>query len=96
VSAVVSEPVGPLTAPPREGLERLHVSDALTAARMELDLLAVTALDAAGVAALLDARRVLDAQTGGTPALRAPGIMCRAPEDAGTIAAPALWTGRGM
>jgi anti-sigma B factor antagonist len=102
------------TAPPREGLERLRVDGALTAAtapalrarvrdaagqgraRMELDLQAVTALDAAGVAALLDARRVLEAQTGGTLVLRTNGLVCRALRITGTIAAFALWTGPGM
>jgi anti-anti-sigma factor len=114
VSAVVSEPVAPAAAPPREGSERLHVSGALTAAtapalrarvrdaaghgptHMELDLQAVTALDAAGVAALLDARRVLAAQTGGTLVLRANRLVCRALRKTGTIAAFALWTGPGM
>jgi anti-anti-sigma factor len=114
VSAVVSEPVGPVTAPPREGLERLHVFGALTAAtasalrarvrdaaghgraRMELDLQAVTALDAAGVAAVLDARRVLEAQTGGTLVLRTNGLVCRALRTTRTISSFALWTGPGM
>jgi anti-anti-sigma factor len=65
-------------------------------ARMELDLQAVTALDAAGVAALLDARRVLEAQTGGTLVLRANRLVCRALRTTGTIAVFALWTGPGM
>jgi ABC-type transporter Mla MlaB component len=61
-----------------------------------VDLQAVTALDAAGIAALLDARRVLEAQTGGTLLLRANGLVCRALEERRTIAAFALWTGPGM
>jgi ABC-type transporter Mla MlaB component len=63
---------------------------------MELDLQAVTVLDAAGVAALLDARRVLEAPTGGTLVLRANRLVCRALRETGTIAAFVLWTGPGM
>jgi anti-anti-sigma factor len=64
--------------------------------RMLIDLQAVTAVDAAGIAALLEARRVLEAQPGGTLVLRANDVVCRALRDTGTIAAFALWTGRGM
>jgi anti-anti-sigma factor len=116
MSAVVTgmRPTPAAAAPPAEGLERLRVDGALTAAtapalrarvrdaaghghtRLELDLQAVTALDAAGLAALLDARRLLEARTGGTLVLRANGIVCRALKETGTIAAFALWTGPGM
>jgi len=117
MSAVASdlrEGSRPAAAPPPEGLERLRVAGALTAAtapslrarvrdaaghgrsRMMIDLQAVTALDAVGIAALLDARRVLEAQAGGTLVLRANNVVCRALKDTGTIAAFALWTGPGM
>jgi anti-sigma B factor antagonist len=65
-------------------------------ARLLIDLEAVTVVDAAGIAALLEARRVLEAQTGGTLVLRANAVVCRALKDTGTIAAFALWTGHGM
>jgi len=64
--------------------------------RMMIDLQTVTALDAAGIAALLDAPSVLEAQTGGTLVLRANDRVCRAPEETRTIAAFALWNGPGM
>ena len=64
--------------------------------RMLIDLQAVTAVDAAGIAALLEARRVLEAQPGGTLVLRANDVVCRALRDTGTITAFALWTGHGM
>lgn len=60
-----------------------------------LDLEAVIDIDAVGVATLLEARRVLEAQTGGTLALRANSVVCRELGDTGTIAAFALWSGRG-
>ncbi len=64
---------------------------------MVIDLQAVTARDAAGIAALLEARRVLEAQPRGTLVLRAnDAVVCRALKDAGTITAFALWTGHGM
>jgi ABC-type transporter Mla MlaB component len=65
-------------------------------ARMLIDLHAVMALDAAGIAGLLEARRVLEAQPSGTLVLRANGVVCRALKDTGTIAAFALWTGPEM
>jgi anti-sigma B factor antagonist len=118
MSAVLSDtydtPTRPADAPPPEGLPRLRVAGALTAAtapalrarvrdavgrghaRMVIDLQAVTALDAVGIAALLDARRVLEARTGGTLVLCANRVVCRALKETGTITAFALWTGRGM
>jgi hypothetical protein len=48
------------------------------------------------VAALLEARRLLEAHTGGTLVLRANPIVCRALKDTGTLTAFALWTGPGM
>jgi len=65
-------------------------------ARVVVDLQAVTGVDAAGVAALLEARRTLLAQAGGTLVLRANAIVCRALKDSGTIAAFALSHGSGM
>jgi len=65
-------------------------------ARVMVDLQAVTGLDAAGIAALLDARRALLAQAGGTLVLRTNAIVCRALKDSGTIAAFALSHGSGM
>jgi hypothetical protein len=56
----------------------------------------VTGLDAAGLAALLDARRTLHAQAGGTLVLRTNAIVCRALRETGTIAAFALSNGSGM
>jgi len=50
----------------------------------------------AGIVAHLDARRVLEAPTGGTLVVRTDGGECRALEEAGTIAAFALWNGPGM
>ena len=88
---------GPLTAATASRL-REQVRDAIDHgdARIVLDLQAVTGLDAAGLAALLDARRMLFAQAGGTLVLRANGIVCRALKDTGTIAAFALSHGSGM
>ncbi len=63
---------------------------------MLIDLQAVTALDAAGIADLLEARRVLEAQPSGTLVLRADDVVCRALKDTRTIAAFALWNGPGM
>jgi anti-sigma B factor antagonist len=65
-------------------------------ARVMVDLQAVTGLDAAGIAALLDARRALLAQAGGTLVLRTNAIVCRALKDSGTIAVFALSHGSGM
>ena len=64
-------------------------------ARVMVDLQAVTGLDAAGIAALLEARRTL-AEAGGTLVLRANAIVCRALKDSGTITAFALSNGSGM
>ena len=65
-------------------------------ARVVIDLQAVTGLDAAGLAALLDARRLFHAQDGGTLVLHANAIVCRALKETGTIAAFALSHGSGM
>jgi len=73
----------------RDAVERGHT-------RVVVDLQAVTGLDAAGIAALLEARRLLQAQTGGTLLLRANRTVCRALRTSRTIAAFALSTGTGM
>jgi anti-anti-sigma factor len=88
---------GPLTAVTAPAL-RTRVRQAVRDghARMLIDLELVTAVDAVGIAALLEARRVLEAQTGGTLVLRANPVVCRALKETGTIAAFALWTGHGM
>lgn len=86
---------GPLTAATAPSL-RARVCQAVhdyREARLLIDLQAVTAVDAAGVAALLEAQRILAAQTGGTLVLRANAVVCRALRDTGTIASFALWNG---
>jgi anti-anti-sigma factor len=64
--------------------------------RLLIDLQAVTSVDAAGVAAVLGARGVLEAQPSGTLVLRANEMVCRALKDTGTFAAFAPWNGSGM
>lgn len=61
-----------------------------------IDRPAVRPRGGAGIAAHLDARRVLEAPTGGTLVVRTDGGECRALEEAGTIAAFALWNRPGM
>ncbi len=87
-------PLTAVTAPALRAQVRTAVRDGRT--RMLIDLHAVTALDAAGIAGLLEARRVLEAQPSGTLVLRANDEVCRALKDTGTIAAFALWNGPGM
>jgi anti-anti-sigma factor len=89
---------GPLTAAtaPAFRARVQQAADDYGDARFLIDLYGVTAVDAAGIAALLDARRVLEAQTGGTLVLRANAVVCRALRDTGTYAAFALWNGPGM
>lgn len=88
---------GPLTAATAPQL-RARVRDAVEhgEARLLVDLQAVTGLDAAGIAALLDARRLLEAQASGTLVLRVNGVVCRALKETGTITAFALDDGPGM
>jgi anti-anti-sigma factor len=88
----VAGPLTAVTAPSFRARVRQAVND-YGEARLLFDLHAVTAVDAVGIAALLGARRVLEAQTGGTLALRANAVVCRALKDTGTIAAFALWNG---
>jgi anti-anti-sigma factor len=91
----VTGPLTAVTAPAFRARIRQAVDD-YGETRLLVDLHGVTAVDAAGIAALLDARRVLEAQTGGTLVLRANAVVCRALKDTGTIVAFALWTGPGM
>ncbi len=88
---------GPLTAATAPSF-RSRVREAVRDGQMHMviDLQAVTARDAAGIAALLEARRVLEAQPRGTLVLRANAVVCWALKDTGTITAFALWTGHGM
>lgn len=88
-------PLTAVTAPSLRARVRQAVDD-YGEARLLIDLHGVTAIDAAGIAALLDARRVLETQTGGTLVLRANAVVCRALKDTGTYAAFALWNGPGM
>lgn len=60
-----------------------------------LDLQAVTAMDAGGVAALLYGQRALDAE-GGRLMLRANRIVAWALKESGTIPAFEIWNGAGM
>jgi len=88
---------GPLTAATAPALRaevRAAIDQGHTALLVDLD--EVTGVDAAGVAALLEARRLLEAHTGGTLVLRANSIVCRALKETGTLTAFALWTGSGM
>jgi anti-anti-sigma factor len=88
---------GPLTAVTAPEL-RARIRQAVAAGRTRLmiDLQAVTVLDASGIAALLEARRVLEAQPSGTLVLCANPVVCRALKDTGTITAFALSAGPGM
>ena len=88
---------GPLTVATAPQLRaRIRRSVEQGHARVVVDLQAVTGLDAAGLAALLDARRTLLAQAGGTLVLRANRIVCRALRETGTITRFALSHGPGM
>ena len=86
-------PLTAVTAPKFRSRVREAVRDGQI--HMVIDLRAVTALDAAGIAALLEARRVLEAQPRGTLVLRTNAVVCRALKDTATITAFALWTGPG-
>jgi len=59
-----------------------------------LDLQAVTAMDACGVAALLYGQRALDAE-GGRLVLRANRIVAWALKESGTTSAFEIWNGAG-
>lgn len=59
-----------------------------------LDLQAVTAMDACGVAALLYGQRALDAESGRL-VLRANRIVASALKESGTVSAFEIWNGAG-
>lgn len=59
-----------------------------------LDLQAVTAMDACGVAALLYGQRALDAESGRL-VLRANRIVAWALKESGTVSAFEIWNGAG-
>lgn len=88
---------GPLTAATAPRL-RAQVRKAVAhgQARLLVDLQGVTGLDAAGLAALLDAHRLFEARTGGTLVLHANPIVCRALKETGTISLFTVTTGSGM
>lgn len=86
-------PLTAVTAPSFRSRVREAVREGQT--HMVVDLRAVTVLDAAGIAALLEAHRVLEAQPSGTLVLRANEVVCRALKDTATITAFALSTGPG-
>jgi anti-anti-sigma factor len=91
---VLAGPLTAATAPALRAEVRAAIERGRTALLVDLD--AVTGVDAVGVAALLEAHRLLEAHTGGTLVLRANSIVCRALKESGTLAAFALWTGPGM
>jgi len=82
------------TAPSLRVQVRAAVGDGRT--RLLIDLHAVTTLDAAGIAALLEASRILEAQPGGALVLRVNDVVGRALKDTGTFAAFAIWNGPGI
>jgi anti-sigma B factor antagonist len=88
---------GPLTAVTAPEL-RARIREAVAEGRTRLliDLQEVTTLDVSGIAALLEAQRVLGTQPSGTLVLCANPMVCRALKDTGTITAFALSAGPGM
>lgn len=85
---------GPLTAATAPALRRrLRDEIGLDDVRLLLDLRAVTALDAAGLAALIDASRFIDAQPGGVVKVLANPLVIRAFKDSGTMMAFTIWNG---
>ncbi|MGH2399219.1 MAG: STAS domain-containing protein [bacterium] len=88
---------GPLTAATAPQLRALlGKAAAESAPRLLLDLQAVTAVDAVGVAALLNVRRLVAAQERGVMVLRPNRIVERALRDSGTLTAFEVWNGSGM
>ena len=88
---------GPLTAATASVLP-MRVREAVQQgqARLLVYLEGVTGLDAAGLAALLDAHRLFAARTGGTLVLRANPTVCRALRETGTISLFTVTTGPRM
>jgi anti-sigma B factor antagonist len=91
----LSGPLTAVTAPSLRARVRQAVHDDGEASLL-IDLRAVTAIDAAGIAALLEARRVLEGQAGGTLVLRTNSLVSRALKGTGTISAFVLRNGPGM
>lgn len=88
---------GPLTAATAPRVRALIRERALRGdVRLLVDLQAVTALDAAGLAALLDGQRIVESYAEGALVLRPNRIVRQALKESGTIAAFALWNGSGM
>jgi anti-anti-sigma factor len=89
--------VGPITAVEAPVVRAvLQESVAAGDPRLLVDLEGVTALDASGVAALLEGRRAVGACPDGMMILRLNRIARRALKESGTIAAFDVWNGAGM
>ncbi|HEV2054505.1 MAG TPA: STAS domain-containing protein [Methylomirabilota bacterium] len=85
---------GPITAATSAGArEALLESARRSDFRLLVDLHDVTALDASGVAALLEGRRQIDGHEQGVMVLRANEIVIRALKESGTMAAFKVWKG---
>jgi anti-anti-sigma factor len=85
---------GPLTAATAPALRRrLRDEVGIDDVRLLLDLRAVTALDAVGLAVLIDASRLIDARPGGVVKVLANPLVIRAFKDSGTMTAFKIWNG---
>jgi anti-anti-sigma factor len=79
---------GPITAATSAGTrEALRESARRAGFKLLVDLQDVTALDASGIAALLEGRRVIDGHAQGVMVLRANGLVLRALKQTGTLTA---------
>ena len=77
---------GPLTAATSAGARQtLRESAHRSEFRLLVDLQDVTALDASGIAALLDGRRAIEGHAQGVMLLRANGLVIRALKQTGTL-----------
>lgn len=85
---------GPITAATSaETRDALRQSALRSDFKLLVDLEDVTALDASGVAALLDGRREIDGHAHGVMILRANGLVIRALKQTRTLGAFDLYTG---
>jgi anti-anti-sigma factor len=85
---------GPITAATSaEARETLRQSARRSDFKLLVDLEDVTALDASGVAALLDGRREIDGHAQGIMMLRANGLVIRALKQTRTLGAFDLYIG---
>jgi anti-anti-sigma factor len=83
---------GPLTASTSSRLRRLLDAEAaITDRSLLLDLEGVTAMDASGIAALLDGQRALAARPAGAMFLRPNRMVTTALKRSGTISAFRIW-----